>query len=215
MFRYVVKEKPLEEKVAGLFPKGKISLLYGDSGLGKTVSTVKALNAVGVVPILYDFDDNPVSDEVNCEYILINGENTLVRDGDTTDFRDDNFEVPRERVFIIDTWSSFSEWFSSERDAISFIKRNFIRNNNTVIIIGHAKDIATRRDIPMMDEVIANHLASKLWLREPRAKEKAEKRVLEVKKLRGSNINRIAGWMEPSNDDEILEKTKEMKILQK
>jgi len=204
MLKYQIKEKILEEKIAGLFPKGKISLLYGESGIGKTVSTVKALNEVEVEPILYDFDDNPTSNEVGCKYILIDGDKTLTRNGDTTDF-ENGVKVPKDSVIIVDTWTAFSNWFLSEMDAMSFIKRYFINANNTVIIIDHAKDMATRRDIPMMDEVLANHLAAKLWLREPKAKEDAKYRVLEIKKLRGSTATRIIGWMERNIDSPIMQ----------
>ena len=195
MLKYEIKDKPLEQKLAGLFPKHKISVLYGNSGIGKTVSVAKALNLEGITPILFDFDDNPVSSEVGCEYILIDGNSTLVRNEDITSFKD-GIEVPTDRVIIIDTWNAFNAWFYSELDAIRFIQDYFIGNSNTVIIIDHSKDMATRRDIPSMDETLVNHLAAKLWLREPKAKETAKYRVLEIKKLRGSNATKIVGWME-------------------
>ena len=59
--------------IANVFRKNGINLVYGASGLGKTVSSIKAINAEGIVPLLLDFDNNMSPENNKCEYVHING----------------------------------------------------------------------------------------------------------------------------------------------
>ena len=58
--------------IAEVFRKNGINLVYGASGLGKTVSSVKAINSNGIKPILLDFDNNMSPEKNNCyRYVIL------------------------------------------------------------------------------------------------------------------------------------------------
>lgn len=58
MLNYEIKQYEEVIMIAEVFRKNGINLVYGASGLGKTVSSVKAINSNGIKPILLDFDNN-------------------------------------------------------------------------------------------------------------------------------------------------------------
>ena len=58
------------ETITDVIAKGK-TLIYGNSGAGKTYSTVKHLNKNKIIPILLDFDNNPKIDDL--EFSAIDG----------------------------------------------------------------------------------------------------------------------------------------------
>ncbi len=167
-----------------VFRKKGINLIYGENGLGKTVSTVMALNEESIVPILLDFDNNDSPTENSCSYTHVDGykyikvKNTAV--------------IPTGETIIIDTWQTFLDaggnmlLLEQIRDA-----------GNTVIIIAHNKPIATKRDIPDMDSKYANHLSGKLFLEyKPATSKLPESTNLTIMKLRGYKGDRvIKNWM--------------------
>jgi hypothetical protein len=170
-----------------VFKKDGINLVYGESGLGKTVSTVKALNEDNVVPILLDFDNNNSPQSNGCEYIHIDGNSVL---------QSKNITLPTGEVIIIDTWQTFTDAGGS----IEFVKK-LQSKNNTIVIVAHNKPLATRGDIPDMDNKIYNHLDSKLFLEYDkgstvRSNPRPEGFNLHVLKLRGYDGSRIIkNWM--------------------
>ena len=196
LFEFAIEEYDMPEFIGSVFRNGKIGVLYGTSGVGKTISAIKAVNADNEKPILLDFDDND-SPEVNgCEYYHINGFDIIDRTSGVGVKMDIDF--PKDKVYIVDTWSVFSSQFDSEHDAMKALE--YIRDltDGTIVIIDHNKDIATKKDIPMMDEELVNHLGFKLYLEEGTKKEPEP--TLVVKKLRGySGDRRIYAWM---RDDE-------------
>lgn len=56
------------ELLTDLIPKGK-TLVYGQSGAGKTVSVIKNLNRYGIKPFLVDFDKNVRIRDIDFSYI--------------------------------------------------------------------------------------------------------------------------------------------------
>ena len=52
MFKHEITQYEEVVMIANVFRKNGINLVYGASGLGKTVSSVKAVNADGLKPIL-------------------------------------------------------------------------------------------------------------------------------------------------------------------
>lgn len=157
--------------LGGVFPMDKITFLYGESGVGKTVSAIKALNESDVVPILIDYDHN-LSPEVNgCKYIHIDGYAIKKTDN-----------VIKNEVIIIDTYAKMD---------MKILK--MLEPFNTIIIIGHNKGIATKTDIPDADEEFVNHVGSKLYLA---YNKKYGTYNLTVFKCRGYSGDRIiADWM--------------------
>ncbi len=167
--------------LAQVFRQNKINLLYGESGCGKTVSAIKALNAEGIEPILFDLDDNDSPAQNQCSYLHIDGYKALANKTIT---------MPIDRVIIVDTWHMF------ESAGGTIAKLELMAENNTVILIDHNKDIATKKDIPMMSEELVNHLGSKLWLERTYSTTKGTHHNLHIKKCRGyQGGSPIVEWM--------------------
>jgi len=180
MFKYnvIIYEETI--MLAQVFRKNKVNLLYGESGCGKTVSAIKALNNEGIEPILFDFDDNDSPEQNECSYLHIDGYKALA---------DKNMTIPVDKVIIVDTWHTFK----SAGGEISLLDR--MAEHNTVIIIDHNRDLSGKRDIPMMDEALVNHLGSKLWLERSMNKAGTHHN-LHIKKCRGyKGGTPIANWM--------------------
>ena len=170
-----------------VFQEGGINLVYGDSGTGKTVSAIKALNEDGIIPILLDYDDNHSPEANECEYIHIDGVKYL-KDSDST--------IPSGRVIIIDTWQMLLT-NGGNIEAIEAIRDA----GNTIVLIAHSKQLATRNDLPDIDPKYSNHFAAKLFLEYDKGnKSKTNPRPegynLTVMKLRGYKGKRtITNWM--------------------
>ena len=163
--------------IADIFRQNKINLIYGESGCGKTISTIKALNKEGIEPLLFDFDDNDSPMVNNCSYLHIDGYKALA---------DKTMVIPQNKVIIVDTWHTYQ----TAGGTISKLEE--MARTNTVVIVDHNRDLSGKRDIPTMDEHIVNHLGSKMWL------EITGKGVykLHIKKCRGYNGPRIIeNWM--------------------
>jgi KaiC/GvpD/RAD55 family RecA-like ATPase len=198
LLEYTVKEYDMPEFVGSVFRKGKVGIIYGASGLGKTVSTIKALNEDGEKPILIDFDENDTPEVNGCEYYHIDGSEIIDRKSSIGLKMDIDF--PKDKVYIIDTWSVFKNNFETEHDAMKAVEYIKDITGGTIIIVSHNKDIATKRDIPMMDEELVNHLGFKLYLEEGSKKEPEP--TLVIKKLRGyDGSRRIYAWMREEETD--------------
>jgi len=170
-----------------VFKQYGVNLIYGESGIGKTVSSIKALNTDGIVPVLLDFDDNESPETNDCKYIHINGV-TAVADTEAT--------IPTEQVIIVDTWASYIS-ASPYGDKMAYLNK-LVSHNNTIVIVAHNKGIATKTDIPDIDEVIVNHLSSKLWLERRKATTKHPElcSTLHIYKCRGyTGARSIDNWM--------------------
>jgi len=163
--------------LAQVFRQNKINLLYGESGSGKTVSAIKALNQEGIEPILFDLDDNDSPEQNECLYTHIDGYKALANK---------HMVMPINKVIIVDTW----HMFQSAGGTIS--KLELMAEFNTVILIDHNQDFASKQDIPMMKAELVNHLGSKLWLE----RTKKNEHNLHIKKCRGyKGGSPIINWM--------------------
>ena len=158
--------------VGGVFVEGKVNYLYGENGVGKTVSTIKALNADGVTPILLDYDDNMSPEQNECEYIHVNGKIVTTKD-----------EIVKDSVVVIDTYHYMDEE----------VMKLLSKNNNTIIIIGHPKGIATKQDIPDAPDEFVNHCASKLYLSYAKKADSYDLTVMKCRGYRGDKV--ITNWM--------------------
>ena len=160
-----------------------INMVYGESGIGKTISTIKALNEEGITPLLLDFDDNDSPTENKCKYIHINGDMYISKKHLS--------KIPTDSVIIVDTWQTYLD-AGGTMEHLEAIRDN----GNTIIIIAHSKPIATKKDIPDMDSKYANHLASKLYLEYVKPAKAAESTNLIVMKSRGYKGPRVVkNWM--------------------
>ncbi len=180
-----------------VFVKHGINLVYGESGFGKTVSTIKALNREDITPILLDFDNNLSPSQNECQYTHIDGPSYL---------KDKSCCIPNDKVIIVDTWQMFIVNGGSIKEL------HKIRDaNNTVIIIAHNKAIATKQDIPDIDPRYVNHFDSKLYLSydkgsSVKSKLRPPSFDLTVLKLRGYKGDRvIVNWMRDDSPELLVE----------
>ena len=188
-----IKQYEEVSMIANVFRKNGINLIYGATGLGKTISSIKAVNEDGIVPILLDFDENLSPEENGCNYIHIDGYAMM------SNIEDNRFTIPTGRVIVIDTWHNFEKSGGS----IELIKE-FASNGNTIIVIAHIIDIATKRDIPDMPSYLVNHFSSKLFLAydagsRTKGNEREPSVNLEILKCRGYKYatRTLVNWMRP------------------
>jgi len=192
MLKYAIKSYEEIGMIGEIFVKNKINFLYGESGVGKTVSTIKAINKDNIEPILLDFDDN-LSPKINeCKYIHIDGYAFI--DGY---INSSNVELPKDEVVVIDTYIMFEPVMNKLLELDIDLIELLIQNKNTLVLIGHNKDLATRRDIPDAPSEFVNHCASKLFVsRQKNPITKVVQPTLTVMKLRGySGSREIYNWM--------------------
>ena len=164
--------------IGKVFPSNGISIIFGESGSGKTVSTIKAINEDDIMPILLDFDDNLSQEQNQCNYTHIDGRKFI---------DDTSAIIPSDKVIIIDTWYQFDNYGGTFE-----LARKIRDIGNTVIIIDHIQDLATRRDMSSMPSEYVNHCDAKLLL------EKNNKSItkLHIKKCRGYRGDTpIINWM--------------------
>jgi len=194
MLSSIIKEYKEHVMIAEVFPENGISLVYGASGIGKTITTIKQLNAVGIKPIHFDLDSNIDPKELGIDVLHVDGNDIIRRM-----IEDEPIALPTDSVVILDTWQLLSTVFGTEDDAMRYAKK--LRDNgNTIIIIGHENKHKNDRDNPDMSPEYANHLDAKLWFHLGRkittGKDKSpETYNLKVVKLRGYRGEPIIyGW---------------------
>jgi len=191
MQEFIKTEYPMQEIIGRVFAKGTIGMVYAESGIGKTTTTINFLNEDGITPILVDFDDNPSPTDMDTTHTVIDGYQ-LSKHMLQEDARD--IDVGTGKVYIVDTYAhSRAAYTTSEGfDAFEpFLELLNAGGSNTVIVIAHAKELATRKDLADVEEVWGNHLGFKVFIKEqlvalpnePKVKKPAA--ILVVKKLRG------------------------------
>ncbi len=150
MLRYLIKEYKVNKLIGKFFEAENVNLIYGESGVGKTKTTVVLLNNEGIEPILIDYDNNLSPEQNQCKYRHIDGYAMN---------KEDNLKLPINDVIIIDTYAMYI----ANGGTHSFLKE-LASLGNTVIVVAHNKNIATKKDIPDVDETWSNHLGSKIWM---------------------------------------------------
>ena len=195
------------ELIANLYPKSRVSMLYGPSGVGKTVSGVKSLNVANIVPFVLDFDDNFPMEGVTAEYL--DGKQFFEKFYLNEDIsKADKIETVKDKYFILDTWAMYESFINllnaregkNKYDAW-FILEEIARNSMGLCFIAHAKLYASRQDIPDINEMYTNHSAARfrLYYDKGTSSGKAPRPasyVLAIEKLRGYNGPReIRDWM--------------------
>jgi hypothetical protein len=215
--QFIIKEWNKVEFIANVFVKNGINLLYGPSGVGKTISTMKAINRDNIKPILIDFDNNLDPSIFDIEADVVDGSKFMDRliteivelDRDDSIDKTDFLKIPNNRVFIIDTYKMFEYWFlrfkeQTGKDFFKWMKKE--SKNSTFIIIGHSKDLATRRDIPDAPEEFVNHCDSKMMLSLAKEDKKSDPvPTLHIMKLRAyEGPSMLFNWQrEPTTAEDI------------
>ncbi len=150
MLRYLIKEYKVHKLIGKFFEVGSVNLIYGESGVGKTVTTIMLLNKEGIEPILIDYDNNLSPEHNQCQYRHI--------DGYAMD-KDKNLKLPVNDVIIVDTYAMYIG-----NGGTHLFLRLLADRGNTVVMVAYNKNMATKRDIPDVDEEWSNHLGSKILL---------------------------------------------------
>lgn len=163
----------MNKLIGKYYQENHVNLLYGESGVGKTLCTINNLNDEGIIPILLDYDDNNSPKENQCQYTHILGYNIM---------KTNDISIPTGKVIIVDTYVKYMEYGGTHE----FLKK-LSDNNNTVIVIAHNKNIATKRDIPDVDEKWSNHLGAKIWME--RTKKEVLVHVLKSRGYKGDKSN--------------------------
>lgn len=78
MLNFIQTDYKETTMIGNVFRQGGLNILYGESGLGKTVSSIKALNLDGITPILLDFDSNDSPEQNDCEYTHVDGKGPVL-----------------------------------------------------------------------------------------------------------------------------------------
>jgi len=170
---YKIKDYTNVEFIGKVFRKGKLNCLYGKIGIGKTLSTIKALNKDNIVPILLDFDDHDSPKEMECKFIHYYGWSFM----GGYQQKDSEITIPKDYVIVIDTWAMFKPY----KGFIDVL----LSNKNTVILLGHTLDLASKQDMCDIDSELINH-SSKLYLSYDKGnKTRDSGYILEIMKLRG------------------------------
>ena len=196
-----VKGKTLE-KIGDLIPKGKVTLIHGRSGCGKTLSIIKYMENQNVEPYFIDFDSNDEYDDMKLTHI--DGYKLI----DKMKYDNSVIDAFKNQVVIVDTYAKAEQIMNSSNDIgdiHSFIDA-LIDRGNTVIAIAHTAYYSGKPAEPMVDAMFANHVACRLHLHNE-VKQTKTSIYLEIEKLRGTDSKIIKNWMrEPS----ILAQAKEM-----
>jgi len=194
-----METKPYE-LIGSLIPKGKITLLHGRSGSGKTYSLLSFLNKHDIEPIYLDFDDNDMYKDT-FKMIHLDGKLFVGSMRDKVFAKSVKREF-RDRVIIIDTYTNCNLALSAvgSEARTEDIAKMFEGINCTVIVIAHTDYYSGKKAEPDTDKVFANHVACRLHLHKEDSLDKRNKSVktiiyLEIEKLRGVSKNIVPNWM--------------------
>ena len=141
-YRITPEEPP--ERIAGIYPKNKVTLAYGVPGSGKTTGTISRLNKNNITPILINIDNGGLSlddydfDEFGYSFIkpLFNGS------------ADD---YVKDKVIVIDTYTKLVQHSifkdKSSEEIVELFEELCREADTTLIIIGHAQQYTSSKDI--------------------------------------------------------------------
>jgi len=179
------KAKGETRMIGNLIPIGRVTLLHGISGCGKTMGIIKYLIHEKVKPVFIDFDHNNEISAFDTDHL----------DGEmVVKYISSNKIILRDRVVIVDTYHLASSFLGSDKKLHLFID-TLIKLGNTVIVLSHTNAFSGKADEPAVDIPWANHVACKLRLHR-KIQANGEKIYLEVEKLRGYKGDTfITNWM--------------------
>ena len=124
-------------RIGDLLPVGKITLLTGLPGVGKTFSILKFLNQNNIKPIYFNLDETEIKDMDVYNF----GSDKL------TDFISCKYKDLKDEVIVIDTYARFQYHISSitdgspsKEDITKAIEEIVKYYGCTLIILGHPED---------------------------------------------------------------------------
>ncbi len=207
------------ELLGGVFPKGRVSIIHSLPGSGKSHSTIKCLNGVGIIPVYIDLDTTTgiedlmlyrVSNELF--FHMLEDEGTLGLEG---------------KVVIIDTYSRVHEdminaGYTNKAILLTF-ESMCIRHGITVIVIAHTHNYATSNGIFDDNTDLLRGLAEECFLEKSLYKAKAGTKAnpkgedakitytLHVRKGRGNGGTRtVDNWMRGTVEHTVTDEDKKV-----
>jgi KaiC/GvpD/RAD55 family RecA-like ATPase len=179
-------EVKMVERIGGIIPKGKLTLITGIPGTGKTFTTIKLLNQAGVVPIFINLDESPIEPLKAKMY----GSDLLLT------ILDENIHIegiePSD-VIIIDTYERMESMLGSENEEEEIYKKldAIVRRYGvTLIIIGHTEHYASSRDTFSANKTLDRRCYERIHFDTKISKGK-EQYTTHIRKGRGYEGNRI------------------------
>ncbi len=193
------------ERISKIFPKGKVSLILGLPGSGKSTSTIKALTEDDIEPVYFNLDETEVGDNIQLKNMF--GEEQLV------DFMFGNYEDIRNQVVVIDTYIRVEHHMLGRKlkDGTEITKDILVemfetlskKYNLTLIILAHPQDYASREGIFIDNPLLARNCYEMMYLEHSYTKGTGKDRgkifenfILYIKKGRGYTGEMVIhNWM--------------------
>jgi len=197
---YVVPEPAPVTLIADLYPKGKLTLLHGRQGSGKSYSCMKSLNEVGVHPVYVDLEQSGGLDKLKK---IQTGKDLFL---DMWNLKD--IEDLADNVVIIDTYTRLTG-ILEDIGGID-MEDKFISNKLeeickyykiTLIVIGHTRNYVGKDGIFDDNNILPRNVDEELFLEKSsykatKTKQAHHKYTLHVCKGRGNGgAKLIDDWM--------------------
>ena len=150
-----IKRMELEEieRIGGILPKNKLTLVTGLPGTGKTYTTVKFLNQNGIKPIYFNLDNTSIGD---LEVEMFDGQAMIELFNMGNDFKD-----LHGKVVIVDTYSRMESFMptmvKNHQVAVDTMEKLTDRYGITLIIIGHPEDYVGKDSIFKDNPALIRH----------------------------------------------------------
>ena len=128
------------DRIGGLFPKNKITLLTGLPGTGKSYSTIKFLNKNNIVPIYFNLDHSEIG----------NLESDMFDNNDLVELMnsENKYTDLENKVIVIDTYSRLESLTEKrDRELVDLLESLVETYNFTLIILAHPEDYVGRDSI--------------------------------------------------------------------
>lgn len=131
----LLQKKRLEvtsiERIGGLIPVGKLTLVTGLPGSGKSYSTIKFLNSHGIRPIYFNLDETEIG-ELDTE---------MFGSEDLMDLLNFNYTDLSDQVIILDTYTRVEHISNlSKEELAERLEQLSIYYNATIILIAHPEE---------------------------------------------------------------------------
>lgn len=199
------------ERIGQLIPKGKLTLVLGLGGTGKSTSILKALIQDNIKPIWFNFDESETPLDISM-IDCFSGKYCL-------NFIFGKYDDVKNKTIVIDTyerlWEKFinlnkqkakSDRMTSEELKIylvNYLEHNCKINNNTIIVIAHSKEYVGKDGIFTDNETLVRRAYEVIAIEVKVSTSKkeiqngnAETQYTYVKKGRGYTGKRvIINWM--------------------
>lgn len=197
---YLVEIEPIE-RIAGVIPVHKLTLIHGIQGSGKSYSLLKALNSVNITPIHINLDYSTGLDELDS----YNVSERFLEEFLTQKFDKDSF---KDSYVIIDTYTRLDGWIKAKtpkatnQEIFELIEgcQKFY-TDITVIVVGHTMPFVSRDGIFTDNPVLVRGVEEELFLEKTQYKATAKYKArsaytLHIQKGRGYEGERsIPDWM--------------------